>query len=177
PSPGAGGTSMRTTTLAGSGLAAVLAFAAVAGAADAPVQKEPSAASAGNVCAWKSADGLVYEYFVPKGYDAAKGANLLFILHGSNIDHRWGFLNHTPGEFRADDVIVCPDGTTSNGNGGFNFLQDDKDLKRLHALHDELRKAFNVNATFVYGHSQGSFFSFLYAGAYPDDVQGVLGQA
>jgi pimeloyl-ACP methyl ester carboxylesterase len=74
-------------------------------------------------------------------------------------------------------VVVCPDGTTSNGQSGFNFLNAAKDLQRLHALHEELKKAFKVNATYLYGHSQGSFFSFLYAGAYPDDVQGLVGQA
>src|SRR5512138_3066689 len=119
-------------------------------------QKEPGPKSAGEVYGWKSADGLAYEYRVPKGYDAAKGANLLFVLHGSNLDRRCGLENHAAESFRADDVVVCPDGTTSNGKGGFNFLQNEKDLQRLHALHDELRKKFKVNATYVYGHSQGS---------------------
>ena len=147
-------------------------------AGDEPPSKAPAPDVArGKRTAWKSADGLVYEYVVPKDYDAKAGVNLTFILHGSNLDHRWGFANHEAGTFRADDLVVCPDGTTSNGKGGFNFLQGDKDLKRLHALQEELRKAFKVRATYVYGHSQGSFFSFLYAGAYPDDVQGVLGQA
>jgi predicted esterase len=139
--------------------------------------KAPSPASSGKRYAWKAQDGLAYEYFVPKEYDAKAGANLTLILHGSNLTRHWGFANHAAGKFRPDDVVVCPDGTTPNGQGGFNFLQSDKDLKRLHALHEELKKTFRVRATFVYGHSQGSFFSFLYAGAFPDDVQGVLGQA
>jgi poly(3-hydroxybutyrate) depolymerase len=158
-------------------VAASLGPSAPAAPDDERPQKDPATRPAGEVCAWKSADGLAYEYFVPKAYDPAKGANLLFILHGSNLNRHWGFWNHAAGEFRPDDVVVCPDGTTSNGQGGFNFLQNAKDLQRLHALHDELKKAFKVNATFVYGHSQGSFFSFLYAGAYSDDVQGVLGHA
>ncbi len=171
---------MRTMPWVGGIAAAIAALVAggfAAAAENDPPQKEPGPASAGQVCGWKSADGLAYEYYVPKGYDAAKGANLLFILHGSNLTRRWGFANHTAGEFRPDDVIVCPDGTTSNGNGGFNFMRDDRDLKRVHALQDEMRKAFKVNATYLYGHSQGSYFAFLYAGTYPDDVQGVLGQA
>jgi predicted esterase len=141
-------------------------------------QRDPSSRPVGEICTWKSADGLAYEYYVPKSYYPGKGANLLFILHGSNLDRRWGFANHAAGEFRPDDVIVCPDGTTQNPQKtGFNFLRDAKDLQRLHALHEELKKVFKVNATFLYGHSQGSFFSFLYAGAYPDDVQGLVGQA
>jgi pimeloyl-ACP methyl ester carboxylesterase len=171
---------MRATGFAAAVLAAAAAFAGVrtdaAGAGEAE-QKAPGPKTTGQVYGWKSADGLVYEYFVPRGYDPAKGAGLTLVLHGSNLDHRWGFANHKAGEFRKDDVVVCPDGTTANGKGGFNFLQNEKDLQRLKALQDELRKTFKVNATYVYGHSQGSFFSFLYAGAYPEDVQGVVGQA
>lgn len=162
------------------GATALLAIAlmpATAPAAGERAAREPSADAKGEVFQWKSADGLAYEYFVPKGYDAAKGANLLLMLHGSNLTRMWSFANHEAGVFRPDDVIVSPDGTTANGSGGFNFLDSDKDLKRLHALHEELKKKFKVNATFVYGHSQGSFFSFLYAGAFPQDVQGVVGQA
>jgi pimeloyl-ACP methyl ester carboxylesterase len=44
-------------------------------------------------------------------------------------------------------------------------------------LQDEIRKTFKIRATYLYGHSQGSFFSFLYAGAYEADVQGLVGQA
>jgi hypothetical protein len=170
---------MRATGFAAAALAAVVMVCSATDAAGGaePEQKAPGAKTTGRVYEWKSADGLAYQYFVPEKYDAGKGANLTFVLHGSNLDRRWGFANHKAGEFRKDDVVVCPDGTTSNTKGGFNFLQSDKDLQRLHALHDELKKTFKVNATFIYGHSQGSFFCFLYAGAYPDDVQGVVGQA
>src|SRR5688572_5104077 len=166
---------MRMTWLA----VAILGVALLTGAARAEEHpmREVAPAATGGIYTWKSADGLVYEYFVPKTYDPAKGANLLFVLHGSNLDRRWGFANHEAGVFRPDDVVVCPDGTTSNKRRGFNSLQDAKDLKRLHALHEELKKVFKVRATYLYGHSQGSFFSFLYAGAYPGDVQGLVGQA
>lgn len=143
---------------------------------DAP-EKAPGAKSTGKVFTWTAENGLVYEYYVPKGYDHAAGANLTFILHGSNLDRRWGFANHTAGKFRAQDIVVSPDGTTSNGKGRFNYLQGKTDLTRFHELHDELKATFNVRATYLYGHSQGSFFSFYYAGAYPDEVQGVLGHA
>ena len=124
-----------------------------------------------------SKDGLAYWYHVPKGLKADTPVNLTFILHGSNLSRGWGFSNHSPKSFRTDDVIVCPDGTSSNGRGGFNFLQSKKDLERLHDLHDELRKIFNIRATYIYGHSQGSFFALYYAGAYPKDVQGVVAHA
>lgn len=159
-------------------LARVLIFALLAVAVCAQkAQKEPSAATTGKVYEWQSENGLQYQYFLPKSYDPAVGVNLTFVLHGSNLDRRWGFANHKAGKFRQDDLVVCPDGTTPNGHGRFNSLQSSKDLKRLHALHQELKGLIKIRATYLYGHSQGSFFSFLYAGAYPEDVQGLVGQA
>lgn len=140
-------------------------------------EKEPGPRATGKVYTWTASNGLAYEFYVPKSYDPDAGASLTMILHGSNLDRRWGFANHRAGEFRADDIVVSPDGTTSNGKGGFNSLQKSGDLVRLHELHQELRQVFRINATYLYGHSQGSFFAFYYAGAYPDEVQGVVGHA
>jgi predicted esterase len=138
-------------------------------------EKEPGERTKGKVYAWKAKDGLVYRYYIPKKYDADKGAGLTVILHGSNLSAGWGFWNHRAGEFRPDDIVVSPDGTTPNQQGtGFNFLGEKKDAKRLKALLDELKKKFKVRATYLYGHSQGSFFALYFAGEYPEDVQGVL---
>ena len=125
----------------------------------------------------KSADGLVYWWRGPKHSDAAKGVGLTLILHGSNLSHGWGFANHDKATFRPDDLVLVPDGTTSNGKNGFNFLGEPKDAKRLHALLTEVKKAFKVRGTYLYGHSQGSFFSIYYAGEYPEDVDGVVAHA
>ncbi|MEE9127252.1 MAG: alpha/beta fold hydrolase, partial [Planctomycetota bacterium] len=152
----------------------VLAVAALG--ADHP-EKAPGPKSTGKVYTWTAENGMQYEYYIPKDYDPEVGANLTFILHGSNLDRRWGFANHAAGKFRKDDIVVCPDGTTPNGNGGFNSMQSKAELQRMHELHAELLETFTVKATFLYGHSQGSFFSFYYAGAYPEFVQGVVGQA
>jgi poly(3-hydroxybutyrate) depolymerase len=162
---------MRTLTLLAVALLSATALA------DKPKSQEPGPKAKGKLCEWKSKDGLEYVYFVPKGYDEGKGANLTFILHGSNLGRGWGFSNHRPGEFREDDVVVSPDGTTSNGRGGFNFLGEPKDAQRFRALLEELKQAFKVNCVFLYGHSQGSFFALYYAGEYPADVQGVLAHA
>lgn len=162
--------------MAPSRLLTVLALAASALLAQAP-EKAPDTSAKGKVYEWKSKDGLAYQYYLPKDFDPGQPIGLTFVLHGSNLDRRWGFANHKAGEFRANDLVVCPDGTTSNGQGGFNFLQAPKDLERLHALHTELKGTFDIRATYVYGHSQGSFFSLYYAGAYPDEVQGVVAQA
>ena len=140
-------------------------------------EKEPGPKAAGKLYEWKSKGGLAYRYRIPKGYDKEAGANLVVILHGSNLDRRWGFANHSSKDFRPGDIVISPDGTTSNGRGGFNFLNAQKDVKAVHALIEGWKSAFKINATFLYGHSQGSFFAFLYAGEYPDDVQGVVGHA
>lgn len=159
-------------------LAAMLVLAMATGAFAGDVdEREPDAKSTGKVFRWKAGNGLVYDYRLPKSFDAAKGSRLTIILHGSNLDHRWGFANHPAGAFRPDDVVVCPDGTTANGNGGFNFLQSPKDLKRFREFHEELIAKLGVKSTYLYGHSQGSFFALLYAGDAPDLVNGVVAHA
>lgn len=140
-------------------------------------EKEPSAKARGDLLAWKAKDGLVYDYRIPESYDPETGAGLTVILHGSNLDHRWGFANHSSKTFRPDVIVVSPDGTTPNGNGGFNFLGKPNDAKRVHALIQEWKLAFKVTGTYLYGHSQGSFFALYYAGEYPQDVDGVVAHA
>lgn len=140
-----------------------------------PAAKPPEAKAGGDVFEWTSAGGVVCRWRGPLRYDAARGASLTFVLHGSNLDRRWGFANHDPKTFRPDDFVVSPDGTTSNGKGGFNFLEGD--TKKFHGLVEELRKALKPRAVYVYGHSQGSFFGLHHAGAFPDDVDGVVAHA
>jgi len=140
-------------------------------------EKAPSAKVKGKLQKWTSEGGLVCHYRLPKKYDAKEGANLTVILHGSNLDHRWGFANHPYKTFRPDDIVVSPDGTTSNGRGGFNALGQRKDAKRFHAFLEELKSLLKVKRTFLYGHSQGSFFALYYAGEYPEDVDGVVAHA
>lgn len=164
------------------GWAAALALGGLGGAREASAAEPPSRAldpkaPADTVFASKSADGLAYLWRAPQHYDAEKGAGLTVILHGSNLTRAWGFANHDKSTFRPDDVVLCPDGTTPNGNGGFNFLGEAKDAKRLHALLEEVRRVFRVRATFFYGHSQGSFFALYHAGEFPDDVDGVVAHA
>lgn len=159
--------------------AAALALLLVGGPLEAAdlEQKAPSPKDGGKVYAWKAADGLVYAWRGPQRYDAKQGVNLTLILHGSNLGHGWGFANHAAKTFRPDDLVVSPDGTTPNGNGGFNFLREPKDGNRLHALIEELKQAFQVRATYLYGHSQGSFFALQYAGQHPQDVNGIVAHA
>lgn len=158
-------------------LLGVLGLTSGFSSAAAPRETDPADQSRGKVYEWKSSDRLAYQYRIPRKYDEEIGVNLTFILHGSNLTRTWGFANHEAATFRPDDVVVCPDGTTSSGQGGFNFLGKDTDVNRFHALHEELKKIFNVNATYLYGHSQGSFFALHYAGEKPEAVQGVVAHA
>jgi len=147
-------------------------------AADDHPDVDPHEAQPGQVCEWHAADGLKYEYYVPAGYDRERGANLTLVLHGNGLDHRWTFLNHPAGEFRPDDIVVSPDGTTfTQGTNANEFLGEAKDAARLHALIGELKECWKTNQLFLYGHSQGSFFVFYYAGQYPAEVDGVVGHS
>ncbi len=166
----------RTSMIASfAALASLVSMALTTASAAEPEQRTPSPGATGQVYVWKSGDDLAYEFYVPASYDHAKGTNLVLILHDSNLDRRFGFANHAVGKFRPDDVIVCPDGTTANGSGGFNYRHADKDLRRFHSFHQELLNVFNVRATFVYGHGHGAYFAFAYAGTQPRHVQGVVG--
>jgi pimeloyl-ACP methyl ester carboxylesterase len=162
-------------------LAGICLLAALLGGprafADHPTQKAPGPDAKEERFEWKSSDGLTYLYRVPENYDPEKGAGLTVILHGSNLTRFWGFANHNAKTFRPDDIVVSPDGTTSNGGDEFNFLGNNKDAKRLHALLEELGQVFKVTGTYLYGHSQGSFFALYYAGLYPEQVTGVLAHA
>lgn len=143
-------------------------------AGDGPPEKEPGPKATGKVYTWKTSDGLAYDFLLPKSYDPEKGITLTFILHGSNGWKGWGFSMHAPGEFRPDDFVVSPEGTTPNGQGGFNSFQNKKDLDRFHKLHQELKELVKVNATYIYGLSQGSFFAHFYAGFHGDEVNGIV---
>ncbi len=158
------------------GLVCMLGSAVAVEAKDV-ASKEPGPKAKGKLYQWTSKNGITCHFRIPKGYDPDKGAPVTYILHGSNLDHRWGFANHNWKSFRPDDIVISPDGTTSNGRGGFNSLGRREDAKRFHAFTEEIEERLNVTATYLYGHSQGSFFAFYYAGEYPQDVQGVVGHA
>ena len=138
------------------GLVVLFLAAAPVQAKEVP-EKAPGPKAKGKVYKWTSKNGITCHFRIPKSYDPEKGASLTYVLHGSNLDHRWGFANHNWKSFRPDDIVVSPDGTTSNGRGGFNSLGRREDAKRFRAFHEELAEALNINAVYLYGHSQGSF--------------------
>ena len=150
----------------------------VAGADDHRPSKAPSPEQKGKAFEWKTQGGLPFEYIIPESYDPKVGANLVVVLHGNGLDYRWTFWNHPPGEFRPDDVVVSLEGPTFlQSTNAFEFLAGHDECAKVHAALEELKKTFKVKQTFLYGHSQGSFFVFEYAGEFPDDVDGVVGHA
>ncbi|MFM7280332.1 MAG: alpha/beta fold hydrolase [Planctomycetia bacterium] len=128
--------------------------------------------------AWTARNGLPFEFRVPANYDPERGANLVVVLHGNGLDQRWTFWNHPTDEFRVNDIVVSPDGTTaSSATGASEFLDGSSDLTRMKELLEELKSHWKVRQTFLYGHSQGSFFVFHYAGHHPNTIDGVVGHA
>lgn len=146
--------------------------------ADERPAKAPGPDARGKVYRWQSQSGSPYEYYVPEHYDPARGANLVAVLHGNGLDERWTFFNHPPGEFRPDDVVVSLEGTQKlESTGAWEFMAGRDSCARVDAILDELKAAFKVRQTFLYGHSQGSFFVFEFAGEFPKSVDGVVGHA
>ena len=147
-------------------------------AGDENPRKDPAKAEPGKVYQWESADGLPFEYRLPEDYDPEVGASVTMVLHGNGLDHRWTFWNHPPDSFRTADIVVSPDGTTPHkGTGANEFLQGAGDIARVEALLLELKETWNIQQVFLYGHSQGAFFVYWFAGAKPDLVDGVVAHA
>lgn len=156
---------------------ATLTLSLTAGHAAAAPEREPGEKSKGKLYQWTGDSGLTFQYVVPRSYEPQAGATLTVILHGSGLDHRWGFANHKAGDFRSDDIVVSPDGTTPNSRGSFDFLGRPQDAEKFTAFLDEIRSTFNITAVYLYGHSQGSFFALYYAGLQPEAINGVLAHA
>jgi predicted esterase len=146
-------------------------------AAALPDERAPAAdVPRGKVHEWKGPTGA-FQYVVPESYDTKRGAALLLMLHGSNLGRQWALLNFEPGRFRKDDIIVAPDGTTPNGQGGFNFMAEAADAAKVADLIRDLRKRLSVSRVYVYGHSQGAYFTYYFIGEYPELVDGVCAHA
>ncbi len=163
--------------------ACVLASVACLGAAATPAQDkvdvvEPSAkAPRGKALEWKSAQGRPYWYRLPKNLDSKHPPDLVVMLHGTGLDHRWSFFNYPiVGDFRARDIVVSPDGLTPGGPT-FNFVQGPKDGEQIAGLITDFKKRFPVGRVYLYGHSQGAFFCYWFAGEHPELVDGIVAHA
>jgi predicted esterase len=170
----------RWSLRAASALAWIACTAAIALAANSdndPERHAPDATvPALKPFAWTSKNGLRYVWWLPKGYDAKTPRNATVILHGTGLDYRWGFWNNKPGVLRPDDIVLSVDGTSPDGNTRL-FLGEKKDADAFDAFLVEVRAMFSIDRIFLYGHSQGGFFTVYFAGEHPDRVAGVVAHA
>ena len=175
----------RTLLPSSPGCTLLVALAALCTAAAAPAQKaadaivEPSAkAPRGKLLEWKSAQGRTYWYRLPKTIDAKNPPDLVLMLHGTGLDHGWSFWNYPIlGDFRRRDIVISPDGLTPGQGKTFNFVQGPKDGEQIAGLIADFKKAFPVGRVYLYGHSQGAFFVYWFAGEHPELVDGIVAHA
>ena len=165
--------------VAGMALLAVLA-APAAGQKEADERVAPSAkAPGGKLLEWTSPEGRPYWYRVPERIDPKRPPNLLLMLHGTGLNHGWSFWNYPilSGRWRGEDVVVSPDGLTPGQGDTFNFLQGKADGEQIEGLIRTFREAFPIGNVYLYGHSQGAFFCYWFAGEHPELVDGIVAHA
>lgn len=145
--------------------------------ADARVEPGPKAPK-GKVLEWTSAAGKPFWYRIPKGIRQKSPPSLILMLHGTGLPYKWAFWNYpiASGRFRPDDVVVAPEGLTP-GNGALNFIQGKKDGEQIAGLIKRFKKALPIGRVYLYGHSQGAFFCYWFAGEYPSLVDGIVAHA
>ena len=132
----------------------------------------------GKALEWKSAQGKPYWYRLPKDLDAKQPPDLLLMLHGTGGKHYWSFANYPiVGDFRKRDIVVSPDGMTPGGDNTFNFVQGPKDGDQIAALITDFKQRFPIGRVYLYGHSQGAFFCYWFAGEHPELIDGIVAHA
>ena len=139
---------------------------------------EPSGkAEVGTVLEWSTPQGQEYWYRLPKK-SRGKPA-LVLMLHGTGLNHGWSFWNYPigTGEFRGGDIVVSPDGLSPGNGDTFNFNQNKADAEQIVDLIAFFRSRFEIGNVYLYGHSQGAFFSYWFAGEHPELVDGIVAHA
>ncbi|MCU0865447.1 MAG: alpha/beta fold hydrolase [Planctomycetes bacterium] len=132
----------------------------------------------GKVLEWKSAQGKTYWYRLPKEIEPKVPPDLVLMLHGTGLDHRWSFANYpVAGEFRKRDIVVSPDGVTPGHGETFNFVQGPKDGEQIVGLIRDFKQRFPIGRVYLYGHSQGAFFCYWFAGEHPELIDGIVAHA
>ena len=122
-----------------------------------------------------SANKRPYWYRLPAKIDKERAPNLIFLLHGTGMSYKWGFGNYGVhrGQFRSDDIVVSPE-SDAPGRG---FVQIKADRDEIAALIKLFRKTYPVRNVYLYGHSQGAFFCYYFAGERPEMIDGIVAHA
>src|SRR5690606_25984148 len=144
-----------------------------------PIVPPTSSAEKGKTLEWVSAEGRPYWYRLPEKIDARKPPNLVIMLHGTGLNWGWSFWNYPigNGKFRSGDIVVSPDGLTPGQSGTFNFIQGKKDGDQIAGLNRLFRGRFPIDKVYLYGHSQGAFFAYWFAGEHTELVDGIVAHA
>lgn len=137
-----------------------------------------SRSPAGKILEWTSAMGKPYLYRMPM--KAGRGApSLILMLHGTGMTYPWAFGNYqvVSSRFRPHDIIVAPEGMTKGRGETFNFVQGKADGDHIAGIIRSFKKSTEVGKVYLYGHSQGAFFCYWFAGEYPELVDGIVAHA
>jgi len=139
-----------------------------------PSKKAPR----GETLEWTSKAERPFWYRLPTKIDARKPPDLILMLHGTGLNHGWSFWNYGigAGRFRPDDIVVSPDGCTPGG-ATFNFTQNKKDGDQIADLIRLFKKTYPIDNVYLYGHSQGAFFCYWFAGEHPELVDAFIAHA
>ncbi len=116
-----------------------------------------------------------YWYRLPATIDKSAAPDLIFLLHGTGMSFKWGFFNYGvhAGHFRKGDIVVSPESEDSSRG----FVQDKKDRDEIAGLIKLFRKTYPVRNVYLYGHSQGAFFCYYFAGERPEMIDGIVAHA
>lgn len=157
----------------------VVALLAVAAVAAAQELKPEPAAPAATLAAGKTYEATSpgkrpYLYRVPD--PGPRAPHLILMLHGTGMKYGWPFWNypiHT-GHFRKHDFVVAPE--SENPDSG--FVQGKPDRDEIAALIKLFKKTWpQIRNVYLYGHSQGAFFCYYFAGEEPLMIDGVVAHA
>jgi len=156
----------------------VVLFAAATTAAAQELKPEP-AAPATTLAAGKTYEAISpgkrpYMYRVPDA--GPRAPHLIVMCHGTGLTYPWAFWNypiHT-GQFRKHDFVVAPESEDPKRG----FLQAKADRDEVAALIKLFRKTWpQIRNVYLYGHSQGGFFCYHFAGEEPELVNGIVAHA
>ncbi len=151
----------------------------IAAAAAAQELKPEQAAPAATLATGKTYEGMSpgkrpFWYRVPD--PGPRAPHLILMLHGTGLKCGWPFWNypiHT-GHFRPHDFVVAPE--SDNPDRGFVQAKPDKD--EVIGLIKLFRKTWpEIRNVYLYGHSQGAFFCYYFAGEEPGLIDGIVAHA
>jgi predicted esterase len=153
----------------------VLAAGAAAQGLDLPKKNPASDLELGASYEGTSKSKRPYLYRLPSKIDKEAPPNLIFLLHGTGMSYKWGFANYSvhKGRFRANDIVVSPESEKSKSG----FTQRKPDREEIAGLIKLFQKTWPVGNVYLYGHSQGAFFCYYFAGERPQMIDGIVAHA